>query len=52
MIYDYFRVTGADDTVLDYADFFSVTLHVDNIQEFGTRWDEESGQVKTVLEFV
>ena len=28
MIYDYFRVTGAH-TVLDYADLFSVTLHVD-----------------------
>ena len=40
MIYDYFRVTGAHDTVMDYADFFSVTLHDDNIQEFGTRWDE------------
>ena len=40
MISDYFRVTGAHDTVLDYADFFSVTLHDDNIQEFGTRWDE------------
>ena len=37
---DYFRVTGARDTVLDYADFFSVTLHDDNIQEFHTRWDE------------
>ena len=40
MIYDYFRVTGAHDTVLDYADLFSVTLHDDNTQEFGTRWDE------------
>ena len=40
MIYDYFRVTSAHDTVLDYADFFSVTLHDDNIQEFDTRWDE------------
>ena len=40
MIYDYFRVTGARDTVLDYADFFSVTPHDDNIQEFDTRWDE------------
>ena len=40
MIYDYFRVTGAHDTVLYYADFFSVTLHDDNIQEFDTRWDE------------
>ena len=40
MIYDYFRVTGAHDTVLDYADFISVTLHDDNVQEFDTRWDE------------
>ena len=40
MIYDYFRVAGAHDTVLDYADFFSVTLRDDNVQEFGTRWDE------------
>ena len=40
MIYDYFRVTGAHDTVLDYVDLFSVTLRVDNIQEFDTRWDE------------
>ena len=40
MIYDYFRVTGAHDTVLDYADFFSVTLHDDQIQEFDSGWDE------------
>ena len=40
MIYDYFRVTGAHDTVLDYADFFSVTLRDDDIQELDTRWDE------------
>ena len=40
MIYDYFRETGAHDTALDYADLFSVTLHDDNTQEFGTRWDE------------
>ena len=37
---DYFRVTGARDTVLDYADFFSVTLRQDGLQEFDTRWDE------------
>ena len=37
---DYFRVTGARDTVLDYADFFSVTLRQDSVQEFDTRWDE------------
>ena len=40
MIYDHFRVTDAHDTVLDYADFFSVTLRNDNVQEFDTRWDE------------
>ena len=40
MIYEYIRVTGAHDTVLDFADFFSVTLHNDNIQEFDARWDE------------
>ena len=33
-------MTGAHDAVLDYADFFSVTLQDDNIQEFDTRWDE------------
>ena len=40
MIYDYFRLSGGHDTVLNYADSFSVTLHDDYIQEFGTRWDE------------
>ena len=40
MIYDYFRVTGAHDTVLDYADLFSVTLRDNNVQEFGTKWDD------------
>ena len=40
MIYDYFRVTGAHDTVLDYADLFSITLRIDNVQEFDTRWDQ------------
>ena len=40
MTHDYFRVTGAHDTVLDYADWFSVTLRDDNVQEFDTRWDE------------
>ena len=40
MIYDYFRDTGAHDTVLDYADFFSITLRDDNVQEFDARWDE------------
>ena len=40
MINDYFPVIGGHDTVLDYGDFFSFTLHHDNIQEFDTRWDE------------
>ena len=42
MIYDLFRVSGAHDTVLDYAVLLSVTLHEDNVQEFDTRWDENS----------
>ena len=40
MIYEYFRVTGDHDAVLNCADFFSVTLHDVNVEEFGTRWDE------------
>ena len=40
MIYDNFRVTGARDSFLDYADFFSVTLRDDNVQDFDTRWDD------------
>ena len=40
MTHDFFRVTGAHDTVLDYADLFSITLRNDNVQDFGTRWDE------------
>ena len=40
MIYDYFRVTGAHDTVLDYGDLLFISLRNDNVQEFGTRWDE------------
>ena len=40
MIYDNFRVAGAHDIVLDFADFFSITLRNDNVQEFDTRWDE------------
>ena len=33
-------MTSAHDTALDYADFFSVTLHDNNVQEFDTRWDD------------
>ena len=42
MISDYFWVTGAHDTVLDYADLFTITLRNDDVQEFDTRWDENS----------
>ena len=41
MIYDYFRVSGAQNAVLDYADVFSITLRIDNVQDFDTRWDED-----------
>ena len=40
MIHDYFQVTGDRDTVLDSAELFSITLRNDNVQDFGTRWDE------------
>ena len=40
MIFYCFRVIGAQDAVLDYADFFSVTLRNDDVQDFDTRWDE------------
>ena len=33
MIHDYFRVTDAHGTVLVFADLFSGTFHVDNIQD-------------------
>ena len=39
-IYDFFRVTGAHDTVLGYADILSTTLRNDNVQDFGTQWDD------------
>ena len=40
MICDDFRVIGAHDRVLDCADFFSLSLRNDDVQEFDTRWDE------------
>ena len=40
MIYDYFRVTGPNDSVENYADFFTVVLRNDDIQEFDSKWDE------------
>ena len=42
IIYDYFRVTGAHDTVLDYADLFSISLRNDDVQDFDTKWNENS----------
>ena len=39
-IYNFFRVTGAHDAVLDYADLFTITLRIDENQEFVARCDE------------
>ena len=40
LIYEYFRVTGANDSVENYADLFTISLRKDDIQEFGSKWDE------------
>ena len=40
LIYEYFRVTGPNDSVENYADFFTVVLRNDDIQEFDSKWDE------------
>ena len=40
LIYDCFRVTGVNYSVENYADLFAVALRNDDIQEFGTRWNE------------
>ena len=43
VMYDYFWVTGAHGTVLDHADLVSIHLRsVDDVQEFDTRWDENT----------
>ena len=39
LIYEYFRVTGANDSVENYADFFTIVLRSDDIQEFDSKWD-------------
>ena len=39
LIYEYFRVTGANDSVENYADFFTIVLRNDDIQEFDSKWD-------------
>ena len=46
MIYDNFRVTGAYDAVLDYADFFSITLRNDDVQDF----DAEMGRISIIYD--
>ena len=40
LIYGYFRIAGAHEAVLDYTDPFSISLHVDDIQDFDTRRDQ------------
>ena len=40
MMYEYLRVTGAHEAVLDYSDFFRVTLHGDDVQDFDAKWEE------------
>ena len=48
MIYAYFWVTGARETVLDYSDFFHITVHGDDVQDFDSRWDEVLLSIKEV----
>ena len=40
MIYPYFRVCGAHEAVVEDTALFSITSHGDDIQGFGTRWDQ------------
>ena len=40
MIYEYLLVTGAHEAVLDYSNLFRIALHVDDVLEFDTRWDD------------
>ena len=39
LIYDFFRVTGIHASVENYADFFTISLRNDDIQEFDSKWD-------------
>ena len=39
LICEYFRITGANDSVENYADFFTIGLRNDDIQEFDSKWD-------------
>ena len=40
LIHEYFRVTGANDSVENDTDLFTIGLRNDDIQEFGSKWDE------------
>ena len=42
LIFKYFRVTGANDSVEKYADLFTKVLRNDVIQEFDSKWGENS----------
>ena len=39
LIYEYFWVTGANDSVEKYANFLTIVLRNDDIQEFDSKWD-------------
>ena len=39
LIYEYFRVTGANGSVENYFDLFTISLRIDDIQEFDSKWD-------------
>ena len=42
MIFDHFRATGAYDAAQDLSDLFNVFLQGDDIQDFGTRWWDQT----------
>ena len=37
LIYEYFRVTGAHGSVENYADLFTISLRMDDVQEFDSK---------------
>ena len=39
MIYEYFRATGAYEAVQGFAEFVSMTLQNDDVQDLDVRWD-------------
>ena len=40
MIGEYFLVTGTHESIFDFTDLMSVSVRGDDVQGFGTRWDE------------